>query len=218
MKKIQIKAILFDMDGVLIDAKEWHYEALNKALKLFGNKISRYEHLTAFDGLPTRTKLHMLSKERGFPVQLHEFANEMKQLYTMQIVHQKCVPNFAHEYALSKLKHIGYKLAVCSNSIRNTVQVMMEKSHLIDHLDLLLSNQDIANGKPSPDIYIKAIKHFNLKPEECLIVEDNENGIKAAKAAKGHLLIVQDPSEVNFNNIINRIQQIEASTAQRVML
>ncbi|STK74080.1 2-deoxyglucose-6-phosphatase [Escherichia coli] len=49
-----IKAILFDMDGVLIDAKEWHYEALNKALDLFGMKISRFDHLTTFDGLPTK--------------------------------------------------------------------------------------------------------------------------------------------------------------------
>jgi beta-phosphoglucomutase len=52
-----IKAVVFDMDGVLIEAKDWHYEALNRALKLFGYEISRYEHLTTFDGLPTRRKL-----------------------------------------------------------------------------------------------------------------------------------------------------------------
>ena len=60
---MQIKAVLFDMDGVLIDAKEWHYEALNRALALFGMPISRFEHLTTFDGLPTRKKLEMLSLE-----------------------------------------------------------------------------------------------------------------------------------------------------------
>ena len=70
------------MDGVLIDAKEWHYEALNKALALFGYQISRYEHLVTYDGLPTRKKLEMLSMEQGLPVQLHSFINEMKQLYT----------------------------------------------------------------------------------------------------------------------------------------
>ena len=72
-----IKAIIFDMDGVLIDAKEWHYEALNRALSLFGLSISRYDHLTTYDGLPTKKKLEMLSLERDLPRELHSFINEM---------------------------------------------------------------------------------------------------------------------------------------------
>ena len=63
----KIKAVLFDMDGVLIDAKDWHYEALNKALKLFGIEINRYDHLTTFDGLPTKVKLDLLSKRFYLP-------------------------------------------------------------------------------------------------------------------------------------------------------
>ena len=75
----KIKAILFDMDGVLIDAKDWHYEALNKALGLFGMEISRYDHLHSFDGLPTKEKLRMLSEEFYLPESLHSFINQMKQ-------------------------------------------------------------------------------------------------------------------------------------------
>ena len=71
----KIKAIIFDMDGVLIDAKDWHYEALNRALKLFGYNISRYDHLVTFDGLPTRKKLEMLTREHGLPPSLHGFLN-----------------------------------------------------------------------------------------------------------------------------------------------
>ena len=78
---MKIKAVLFDMDGVLIDAKEWHYEALNKALNLFGYNIERYEHLTSFDGLPTSVKLEKLTVEKGLPRSLHKFINEMKQKY-----------------------------------------------------------------------------------------------------------------------------------------
>ena len=80
---MKIKAILFDMDGVLIDAKDWHYEALNKALGLFGLGISRYDHLHSFDGLPTRVKLKMLSEQYYLPEKLHPFINQVKQLYTM---------------------------------------------------------------------------------------------------------------------------------------
>ena len=73
-----IKAVLFDMDGVLIDAKDWHYEALNRALEHFGFAISRESHLSTFDGLPTRAKLQMLTKARGLPERLHEFINSLK--------------------------------------------------------------------------------------------------------------------------------------------
>lgn len=105
----KIKAVLFDMDGVLIEAKDWHFEAFNQALALFGMPISRVDHLTTYDGLPTRKKLEMLTLERGLPRELHEFLNEMKQRHTMEMVHTRCKPQFAQELALSTLKTRGYK-------------------------------------------------------------------------------------------------------------
>jgi len=205
-----IKAVIFDMDGVLIEAKEWHYQALNKALELFGYSISLYDHLTTFDGLPTKKKLEMLSVQSGLPSELHSFINEMKQIYTMEIVYTHCKPRFNHEYALSRLKNMGYKLAVASNSIGQTVHIMMERSHLAQYLDIKLSNEDVSVAKPHPEIYLKAIASLGLSPEECLILEDNENGIKAAQASGAHLLIVQDVDDVNFDNIFSRIKEIEA--------
>ena len=152
------------MDGVLIEAKDWHYEALNKALGLFGYTISRYDHLITYDGLPTRKKLEMLSMERNLPRALHSFINEMKQQYTMELIYQKCKPIFYHEYALSKLKSEGYRLAVASNSVRNSVEMMMEKSNLIQYVEFLLSNQDVKNPKPHPEIYQTAISRLGLQP------------------------------------------------------
>jgi beta-phosphoglucomutase len=213
-----IKAVLFDMDGVLIDAKEWHYESLNRALELFGMPISRFDHLTSFDGLPTRKKLEMLSLDRGLPNQLHEFLNEMKQRYTMEIVHTQCKPRFVHEHALSSLKSMGYKLAVCSNSVRASVETMMQKAGLEKYLELMVSNEDVSKGKPDPEMYIKAMSFFQLQPNECLIVEDNENGIKAAQASGGHLLVVRDVAETNLDNIAERIREIEAAIKEKVAL
>ena len=206
---MKIKAVIFDMDGVLIDAKEWHFETLNKALKLFGAEISRYDHLVTFDGLPTKKKLEMLSLEGGFPRGLHGFINELKQQYTMEVVYTKCKPVFQQQYALSRLKSDGYKLAVCSNSIRKSVEIMMEKSSLIEYLDFFLSNQDVKNGKPDPEMYILAIKKLNLVPDECLIVEDNEHGVKAAIASGAHVLKVESPEDVYYQNIRSRIAEIE---------
>jgi beta-phosphoglucomutase len=205
----KIKAVLFDMDGVLIEAKDWHYEALNRALNLFGMEISRYDHLVTYDGLPTLNKLEMLSMERGLPNGLHDFINEIKQLYTMEIVHAECKPRFHHEYALSRLKAEGYKMAVCSNSIRNTVEVMIRKAALNNYLDFYISNQDVTNGKPDPEMYIKAISRFNLLANQCLIIEDNENGIKAARASGANVMVVESVDEVNYQNIKDNILKFE---------
>lgn len=205
----RIKAVIFDMDGVLIEAKDWHYDALNNALKLFGMEISRYDHLVTYDGLPTKKKLEMLTMERGLPKGLHTFINDMKQQYTMEIVHAECKPRFYHEYALSKLKNEGYNMAVCSNSVRNTIEVMMQKASLEQYLDFYISNQDVKNGKPDPEMYIKAIERMGLNPKECMIVEDNENGIKAARASGANVMIVEVVEDVNYENIKRHIEQFE---------
>ncbi len=205
----KIKAVIFDMDGVLIEAKDWHYEALNRALALFGFSISRYDHLVTFDGLPTSRKLEMLSVERGLPTSLHPFINEMKQHYTMEYVFTRCKPRFIHQYALSRLKAEGYALAVASNSIRYTVDMMMEKSDLDQYLDFKLSNQDVKKAKPDPEIYQVAIDRLGLTPEECLIAEDNQNGVKAALASGAHLFKVDTVNDVTYNKLKARINEIE---------
>lgn len=206
MKKI--KAIIFDMDGVLIDAKDWHYEALNNALSCFGLQISRYDHLVTYDGLPTMKKLEMLSLEKGLPVKLHKFINELKQKYTMDLIYTRSKPLYIHEYTLSKLKNEGYKLAVCSNSIRNSIEVMLSKADILKYFDFYLSNEDVTNSKPSPDIYNLAIKRLNLEPKECLILEDNQNGIKAALASGANLLKINEVFDVNYQNIISKIETL----------
>lgn len=207
MQKIQ--AVIFDMDGVLIDAKEWHYEALNRALSLFGYEISRHDHLVTFDGLPTAVKLEMLSEDRGLPRKLHAFINELKQQYTTERIFTDCKPVFYHEYALSRLRREGYHLAVASNSLRQTVELMMEKSSLLEYLDFYLSNQDVTKAKPDPEIYQLAIKKMGLTPLECLVVEDNKNGILAAERAGARVMRVVNVDEVNYENIIRHIRGYE---------
>ena len=203
-----IKGVIFDMDGVLIDAKEWHYEALNKALNIFGYIISRYDHLVSYDGLPTKQKLEMLSKERGLPRKLHFFINEVKQKYTLDLVYSNCKPKFQHEYALAKLKSNGYKIGCASNSIRNSIDIMLKKSNLYNYMDTILSAEDVVNPKPDPEIYIKSIESLGLKPNNILIIEDNEHGILAAKASGAHVMVVKSVDEVNTQNIEQKINEI----------
>lgn len=205
----QIKAVVFDMDGVLIDAREWHYEALNRALALLGYEITRYEHLSTFDGLPTRRKLQMLTVERGLPEQLHSFVNSLKQQFTLEYVATRCKPVFQHQYALAKLKAAGYKLGVASNSVRRTIDEMMERSDLMRYLDVVVSNEDVARGKPDPAMYVKSMADLGVLPEETVVVEDNENGVKAATDAGAHVLVVDNPDDVTLDAIRARIAAAE---------
>lgn len=206
---MKIKAILFDMDGVLVDAKDWHYDALNDALGLFGKHISYDEHLAIFDGLPTKKKLEILTETRGIPAALHDFLNKYKQLRTMEMIYSRCRPVFQHQYALARLRRDGLGIAVCSNSIKSTVAAMMERSALMEHLDFFLSNEDVTRPKPAPDIYLKGAERFGVTPKECLIVEDNEHGIQAALACGGHLLQVASVFDVTYDRIRQRIEQVE---------
>jgi HAD superfamily hydrolase (TIGR01509 family) len=206
---VKIKAVIFDMDGVLIEAKDWHYDALNKALEIFGMAISRYDHLVTYDGLPTRKKLEMISMEKGLSTKLHSFINELKQQFTLEIVYTLCKPRFYHEYALSKLKNDGYRLAVASNAVRNSVDTMLTKASLMDFIEFSMSNQDVKNGKPDPEMYITAINRLGLRPEECMIIEDNENGIRAAKGSGAHVMEVDVVEDVNYQNIVKHIKFIE---------
>jgi len=209
--KNKIKAVIFDMDGVLIDAREWHYHALNRALQLFGMPIDYEQHLRRFDGLPTKEKLLTLHKEQNLPLKLFKFIDQLKQKYTLEIVETSCHPQFQHEYLLSRLSQDGYKLAVASNSIKKTIEVMLSKANILDYFEFYLSNQDVVKGKPSPDIYVKAISRLELLPSECLIVEDNDNGIKAAVASGAHVLTVRNIEEVNYTNIISKISSLEGT-------
>ena len=209
----RIRAVVFDMDGVLIDAKEWHYEALNRALGLLGHAISRYDHIATYDGLPTRKKLEMLSVERGLPRELHAFINSLKQEYTLQIVHRQCKPVFQHEFALSKLKASALRLAVASNSVRATVELMMERSNLLPYLDVLLSNEDVEHAKPHPQIFQVAMERLGVAPHETLVVEDNPHGVEAARASGAHVMVVQSPADVVYDRIVERIRAAELAVA-----
>lgn len=196
------KAIIFDMDGVLVEAKDWHKDALNDALRMFGFEITQKEHEERFDGLPTKNKLILLTQEKGLPFGLHDIINNKKQEYTINIMNERVKPNQDQIDMLRKLKQDGYKLAVCSNSISKTIKTVLEKANIMEYFDFYLSNEDVKNPKPSSEIYDKAIQKMSLQPNQVLIIEDNFNGIKAAKASGANVMEVKNTKDVTYDNII----------------
>ncbi len=206
-----LKAILFDLDGVLIDATEWHYEALNKALSLFGFSISRYQHLADYNGLPTRRKLEMLTRERGLPEFLHGPINRLKQVYTRDEIIRQCKPVFEIEYMLSRLRRQGFRMAVCSNSIRDSIELMLERSGIRDMFEFIISNEDVRYPKPNPEIYLSAISRMQLTASEVLIVEDAPHGIEAARQSGAYVCEVGGFRDVDYFRVMRAVAQIEQS-------
>jgi HAD superfamily hydrolase (TIGR01509 family) len=205
----KIKAVLFDLDGVLVDATEWHYEALNRALGLFGYHIARYEHLTTYNGLPTRKKLEMLSVEKALPKGLHTAINHIKQKYTREEILRQCVPVFEKEFMIRQLKRDGYLLACCSNSVRQSLELMLRASGILEQFDHLVSNEDVHKPKPDPEMYLAACAKLGVAPQECVIVEDQEHGAEAARRAGGHLCRVTGFPEVDYDRISRFIANVE---------
>jgi HAD superfamily hydrolase (TIGR01509 family) len=203
-----IDTVLFDMDGVLIDATEWHYDALNEALEIFGFEIGRDEHLARFNGMTTRKKLEILSLEKGLPRELHGIISEVKQDRTLRIAARKCFPTAAHLILLSALKNKGMKVGVVTNSIRMTTEFMLQYSGVAKFLDVLVTNEDVENPKPAPDGYVLAMKKLGSNPARTVVVEDGMHGIQAAKAAGARVVEVRDPGDVSLE-LLERITGIE---------
>ena len=194
-----MKLIIFDLDGVLVEAKTIHFNALNEALGPEYH-IEWNEHLSKYDGLKTNQKLEMLTQEKGLPINSYKSIWDKKQRLTLQKL-LDLQPSPQLQVCISSLVNEGYKIACCSNSIRKTVLTVLHKLQIIEYFDLILSNEDVKNSKPHPEIYWKAISVMGYLPDETLIIEDSPFGLLAASRTGSHVMRVKSPKEVTFNNI-----------------
>jgi len=193
------KAILFDLDGVLVNMPDGHYESLNRALALFGVQIEWEEHINQFNGLPTRKKLEELEKQGRLPAGLREFINEVKQKHTKDVISKHCTPDYSKLILLQHLKNKGYKLGCCSNSIKETLHLMLKSAHLFDFFDIIIGNDEIKNPKPHPEIYLTAFDRLKVKPYEVIIVEDSPHGIASAKSSGAKVYEVRNVHDVSLS-------------------
>ena len=199
---MSIKAVIFDLDGVLVDARELHYHSLNQALNSVDQKylISRDDHLSKFDGLPTKKKLQLLTETRGLPESLHERIWREKQKITIELSGAMGRDHEMREI-LRKLKEDGFLLYCATNSIRQTMIKILASTGLIEYFDGLYSNEDVKNPKPHPEVYWKCMMDACIYPEETVIVEDSNVGRRGAISSGGILCAVRDRYDVTYDKI-----------------
>jgi HAD superfamily hydrolase (TIGR01509 family) len=211
------KLVIFDLDGVLLDSRELHYFALNSALERLDPKfmINKDEHLSTYDGLPTKVKLKYLSEKKGLPSDQHDSVWKYKQDATMELL-----SSLPHDEKLiqicENLKERGFKMAVASNSIRNTVKLVLLRLGIMEYIDYFQTNEDVKRSKPYPEMYWNCMLALNAIPSTTLIIEDSHIGRQGAIDSGAKLLPVEDSYEVTWDRIEMAISDIGEKNSKKV--
>jgi HAD superfamily hydrolase (TIGR01509 family) len=208
-----VKFLIFDMDGTLIELKDVHYEAFNRALGEVDEKyvISREEHETVYDGLPTKNKLSLLTKNKGLPIFQYDRIWQRKQDITTAVIEETLLPDEQVIYTLSKLHRDGYKIVVASNSIAQTIRAALEKTNIMDYVEFYLSNEDVKNSKPDPEMFNLAMNMEKYSPYETMIFEDSKYGIQAAQASGAYVYEVKSSKDILYEPIKFQLDFIKDS-------
>jgi HAD superfamily hydrolase (TIGR01509 family) len=209
-----IKLIIFDLDGVLVESRELHYIALNKALAEFGEQyiISREEHLCKYDALTTTMKLDRLTKEKGLPKEYHHKVWQLKQKKTLEEIDNFEV-DVRIQNIIKSLKQQNYKIACATNSIRETSKLMLIRKGFMEYIDFLYSNEDVKNAKPNSEMYLRCMIKSEVNPDQTVIIEDSHIGRKAALSSGAHLCAVKDSHDLTYDKIQDTILRAQKQSS-----
>ena len=200
---MKTRLVIFDLDGVLIDSKDLHFEALNRALAAVDARfvISREEHASVFDGLPTGAKLEILTAKKQLDPKKYQEIWRDKQKHTLDMLNSEVARDEELREYLRELRAAGCKIAVASNSIRATITLILERLGLMEFIDVYMSNEDVARNKPYPEMYWKCMTEVGALPAGTVILEDSHIGRQGALDSKCHLVAVENRADLNREKI-----------------
>lgn len=196
------KLIIFDLDGVLIQTKKYHFDSLNLSLSKISRElvISEHEHLAHYDGLSTIEKLKKLTLKKKLDPSLYKKIWADKQKNTQSFL-KKIEPDIGLINYISDLKNRGFYLACCSNSIRSTVNIVLNNLNIIEFFDCIISNEDVGHPKPSPEMYWRCITTLGVLPNNTLIIEDSPVGLSAAENSGANVLRIENTKKLILTRI-----------------
>lgn len=178
-------AIIFDLDGVLVDACNWHRKAFIDAFHwAMDIKISNKEHNQKYNGLPTKEKIRRIFKEKNIDdvEGWIDLISEEKQKNTIKLINKNCTKN---KDLIKQLKKLSKNYFICcyTNSIRETTNLMLDKTGIKQFFDLVLTNESVTYCKPDPEGYNNIINNFipkSIALDKIIIFEDSDKGFEAA--------------------------------------
>ena len=196
------KLICFDLDGVLVDSMDWHFDALNAAIyEACGFYMSKKDHDLTYKGLPTKRKIEMLIEAKLLPPEKAGDIESLKAKHFAEIIKIKLKPDPKNIRLMAECKSDFLNVAVVSNCNKFNSTLLLGGLDLLDRIDYLVTSSDVVVGKPSPEGYYKAMLHFGAQPSETLIIEDSPVGLKAAYASGAMIMPVEGPDDVTWQRI-----------------
>lgn len=178
-----IKAFIFDMDGVIIDSEPVHREIEQSLFRECGINVSEGEHL-GFIGSTSHYMWDKLRKKHNLSNTLEELVERNRVIYLDHLNSDETVkPIEGVGELIKELHEKGIKLAVASSSPINVIETVVNTFKLKDYFDILVTGDEVTKSKPEPDIFLHAAEKLGVKPENCIVIEDSSNGVKAAKKA-----------------------------------
>ena len=177
-----MKAVIFDMDGVLIDSQPYHFKADIDTMAEYG-VIKDQKFYEAFAGTLTDNRMRTLRDMFGLDVPAEELIEKREKMILDIMANEDIKPISGIPELLRSIKALGLKTAVASSSGIELIKLVLDRLGIAVYFDSITSGNDVKRGKPSPDIFLLAAERIGAEPSECLVVEDSENGVRAAKAA-----------------------------------
>ncbi len=176
-----LKAIIFDMDGVLVDSEPLHLEAMQKLMGGFGIAYTEKDN-SDFLGRKDLVIAEILIAKHNFSMSPQEFVDAKEEILRA-LVNEKAIARPGVNEILESAKKANLSLALASSATRGTIELVLERLSIAHFFERLCSGDDVRNGKPAPDIFLLAAELLGVEAKECMVIEDTINGLKAAKAA-----------------------------------
>jgi len=188
-----IEAVIFDMDGVLVDSEPHHVTIEKNQFRLNGISISDEEH-RKFMGTTSENMWREIASRYQLKRPVEEFIEQNRTESIRYFTELTVIPLMPGVVGLlEKLKTKNYPLAVASSSVPEIIELILGKTGLRNYFQVVVSGQEAGKSKPEPDVFLLAAQKIGVKPNNCMVVEDSENGIKAAQAAGMICVAYQSP-------------------------
>lgn len=177
---MNIKAVIFDQDGVLIDSEPIHYLALSKFFKEHGVLYELSTHETYF-GFNAHNFFTQMRENHGVSLQV-EYMKSKSRLYIKEFEHQIQLMPEVHS-TLQELNQVVSHIGLATGTYRELTERNLNRLSLGSYFKNTICGDEVQNGKPHPEIYLKAAQKLQVEPSECVVVEDSPAGIASAKSA-----------------------------------
>lgn len=189
-----IEAVIFDMDGVLVDSEPYHFKVEKILFKELGISISDNE-IESFVGLAMDEMWHRIKTRYNLKEEVKDLVKKDTEFRVSYFSGLESLNSINRVKTLIEtIKSEGLKTAVASSSHGLLVSAVLKKIGLSSYFPVRISGADVEHGKPSPDIFIKTAEVLEVKPENCVVIEDSYNGVKGANAAGMKCIAFRNPA------------------------